>query len=125
MRNMFYWILCENSAVARWLRTVLHCFAGVLVVALPEVRYALGDVLVALNMPEWAIVAIVPVVMLLLSPLMTKLGEWSVKSSPDQCIVCDAQGNEYFIDEVLQGCPEGAYSEAKLEMTLSVGDGHG
>jgi hypothetical protein len=103
---MFHWLLCENSITARWLRTVTQGIAAVFVVALPEVRYVLSEVLSVLNLPDWMIVSVVPILMLLLSPLMAKLGEWSAKADPEQCIVCDAQGNELFIEEALQDCPE-------------------
>ncbi|MCL2403677.1 MAG: hypothetical protein FWC86_05585 [Coriobacteriia bacterium] len=120
---MFYWILCENSAAARLLRTLVQGIAGVLVVALPDVRYVLGEMLANLSAPQWAIAIVVPVVMVLLSPVMTTLGKWSTRSNPDACIVCDADGNEHFIDKVLEACPEESqskddYREAEIDLDL-------
>lgn len=72
---MLYWILCENSAVAKLVRTILQGFAGVLVAVLPLVHDAVMHALHAVGLPDFVVLAIVPIVMAILSPAMAKLGD--------------------------------------------------
>jgi len=103
---MFYWLLCENSAVAKLVRTVLQGIAGVLIAALPQVHDAAIHALTEIGLPEFMVLAIVPIVMAILAPAMAKLGEWAATPKFSECVVCDADGNVIPLEEALEDCPE-------------------
>ena len=83
---MFYWLLCENSAWAKVVRTVLQGFVGVLVASLPQVQDAVIEMLTSLGIPHFAVLAIVPVIMAVLSFTMAKAGEFADKRCADTLI---------------------------------------
>lgn len=105
-----HWLLCENSASARYVRTVLQGLVGSAVVYLPQF-------LDLWQLPEWLSLLIVLVVMAILAPLMAKLGERKGYPSFDECVVCDADGNIVSLQQALEECPEvdGAKSRESTE----------
>jgi len=94
-----YWLLCENSASARYVRTVLQGFVGSIVAYLPQI-------LDLWRLPEWLSLLVVLVVMAILAPLMAKLGQRTVYPSFDECVVCDADGAVISLKQALEECPE-------------------
>ena len=103
---MFYWLLCENSASARVLRTILQGIVAVFVASLPQVQDLAAEALFALGLPELMVLAIVPAVMALLSPIMAKVGAYIPPVKQKGCVVCDAEDNVISLEEALSECPE-------------------
>jgi len=62
-----HWLLCENTASARLLRTILQALLAFVVTYLPQI-VGMWD------MSEWMALALVGFVMCVLSPVMEKLG---------------------------------------------------
>jgi hypothetical protein len=115
INKMFYWLLCENSALARLVRTTLQGVAGVLVAAMPQAQTAAKELLMVFGLQEFAAIILVPFVMALLAPLMAKLGDFSQLPSLKNCVVCDAEGNELSLEQALAECPEQPNYEECIE----------
>jgi tetrahydromethanopterin S-methyltransferase subunit C len=107
---MLHWLLCENSAAAKLLRTILQGIMGVLIAFLAFIQMVerVPSIVEAVTM------FVIPTVMAILSPLMAKLGDLTACHKyplADDCIVCDADGNEMSLEQALEECPEEPFEE--------------